>query len=55
MSLNALGDKFGICTTTAGKILDEFGCKRYTKNQIFNPYLKEDYFDDIDCERKAYF
>ena len=28
---------------------------QYTKTQIFNPDIKEDYFENIDSQEKAYF
>lgn len=31
------------------------GIPQYSRSRIFNPYLKEDYFENIDTQEKAYF
>ena len=53
MGLKDIEEKFGISHPLACKALK--GIPRYPKNLIFNPNLKEDYFETIDSEDKAYF
>lgn len=53
MSYKQVCEKFGICSPTVGKILKD--CPKYPKNKIFNPNLNERFFENIDCEEKAYF
>lgn len=55
MSVSELGDISGLSSPTIIKILDEYKIERYKKARIFNPDFDEHYFDDIDCETKAYF
>ncbi len=52
MTLDHLCKHFDICIPTAMKILK--GIKRYNKSLIYNPELKENFFENIDTERKAY-
>lgn len=53
MSLKSVGEKFNLSSPTISKILKDV--PRYSKASIFNPNMKEDYFDNIDTEEKAYF
>lgn len=55
MSISELGSISGLSNPTIIKILNEYNIERYKKAKIFNPNLDEHYFDDIDCEEKAYF
>lgn len=52
-TIKALGLKFNLCGPTIMKILGD--TERYKKAQIFNPNLNEHFFENIDCESKAYF
>lgn len=53
MSLKTVGERFNLSQPTIGKILKDI--PKYSKASIFNPNLKEDFFDVIDTEEKAYF
>lgn len=53
MTLKQVADKYGLSNPTVGKILKDV--PKYTKSKIKNPNLKEDFFQNIDCEEKAYF
>lgn len=53
VSLSYLGEKYGLSHPTISKILS--GVPKYKKALTFNPNLKEGYFENIDCEEKAYF
>lgn len=55
ISLEKMSDKFGYCQPTISKILKQGGCTIYKKAQVYNPNLKENYFEYIDDEYKAYF
>ena len=55
MTVEDLANKFNISIPSTIKILNEYRIKRYTKVQLFSPDLKEDYFDNINTEEKAYF
>lgn len=51
--LNKFPKKFDLSLPTIIKILKDV--PKYTKAQIHNPNMKEDYFSTIDTEEKAYF
>lgn len=53
MSLSDVCEKFGVSHPTACKVLK--GVPKYPKSRVFNPNMEEDYFKDIDTEKKAYF
>lgn len=53
MAIKTVCEKFNLSSPTVGKILKDI--PRYPKALIFNPNLKEDFFDEIDTEEKAYF
>lgn len=53
MSFQTVSEKFNICLPSVGKILN--GIPIYSKAQIYNPKLKEDFFKIINTEEKAYF
>lgn len=53
MTLEALAQKYDLSYPTISKILS--GVPKYAKATIYNPELKEDFFESIDCEEKAYF
>lgn len=55
MTIDRVAEEFDICKPSVSKILDEYRIKRYSKAQLFSPYLDEHYFDNIDSEKKAYF
>lgn len=55
MTTAELAKEYGLSIPTVLKILNEYRVKRYTKVQLFSPDLREDYFSEIDTERKAYF
>lgn len=55
ITIKALATLFKISKPSAIKILNEYNIKRYSKVQLFSPELREDYFEDINCEAKAYF
>lgn len=53
MGLKNVGEKFNISHPLVVKALK--GVSKYPKTLVFNPNLKEDYFENIDTEDKAYF
>ena len=53
MSLETLEARYDLSHPTISKILS--GIPKYAKATIYNPELKEDFFENIDCEEKAYF
>lgn len=53
MAIKTVCEKFNFSSPTVTKILKDI--PRYPKALIFNPNLKEDFFDEIDTEEKAYF
>ena len=53
MTVGEVAEKFGCCIQTAAKILGD--TPRYTKTQLWSPDLREDFFERIDTEEKAYF
>lgn len=53
MAIKTVCEKFNLSSPTVGKILKDV--PRYPKALIFSPNLKEDFFDEIDTEEKAYF
>lgn len=53
MSLDQVGKEFNLSRPTIARILE--GIPRYPKARIFNPELKERFFQTIDTEEKAYF
>ena len=55
MTITELSERFNLSNPTIIKILNQYKIKRYTKVQLFSPNLKEDYFDNIDTQEKAYF
>ena len=55
MSFDEVVNEFGICRPKVSEILKQNNIPIYTKNQLYNPNLKEDYFETIDTEEKAYF
>lgn len=55
IAIGVLQEKFGVCQPKISQFIKEAGVPIWPKNLIFNPDLKEDYFDYIDTEMKAYF
>ena len=53
MGYKDIEKKYNLSTPTVIKILN--GIEKYSKSIIFNPELKEDFFENIDDEYKAYF
>lgn len=53
MPLKQVSKEFDLSLPTIIKILKDV--PKYTKAQIYNPNMKEDYFSTIDTEEKAYF
>ena len=53
MSLETLEQKYELSHPTIAKILS--GIPKYAKATIYNPELKDDFFESINCEEKAYF
>ena len=53
MGYKDIEKKYNLSTPTVIKILN--GIEKYSKSIIFNPELKEDFFESIDDEYKAYF
>ena len=45
--------KFNLCAPTISKILK--GIKKYSKSELYNPQLNQNYFENIDSEDKAYY
>lgn len=54
-TLSELSLKYKLSSPTIAKILNERDIGRYNKVQLFSPKLKEDFFENIDTEEKAYF
>lgn len=55
ITIEELSKEFNISVPSILKILNEYKIKKYTKVQLFSPDLREDYFENIDNEFKAYF
>lgn len=55
VSIVALQKKFGVCQPKISQFIKEADVPLWPKNLIFSPNLREDYFDCIDSEIKAYF
>lgn len=55
MQYEVLRDKFDLSLPTIGKILKEFDVKPWNKFNIYSPNFNESYFEEINCEAKAYF
>lgn len=55
MSLDTVCDKFDLCTPTVSKILNKKSVPRWDKFLIYSPNFQENYFSEINTERKAYF
>lgn len=55
ISLNEMSKIFGLCTLTISRILKKYDIKLYSKQDFFEKQLKSDYFEKIDCDKKAYF
>lgn len=53
MSLKVVQDKYNLSNPTICKILKNI--PKYSKAKIKNPNLNERFFQNIDCEEKAYF
>lgn len=53
MTLNEVEKQFSLSHPTISKILKDV--PRYSKAKINNPNLKEHFFENINCEEKAYF
>lgn len=53
MSLEEVSINFNLCLPTILKILKDV--PKYTKVEIYNPNIKEDFFENIDSDEKAYF
>lgn len=53
ISIKNIANKFNVSAPTAGKILKDL--PRWTKTKIFNPNLKENWFETIDNQNKAYY
>lgn len=55
MTYDDLAAKFNISLPTVGKVLKELNVKPWSKFSIRSPLFVEDYFENINTERKAYF
>lgn len=55
ISLKDMSLKFNLCQVTISKILKEHNINLYKKANIFNSEMKENFFENIDNEFKAYF
>lgn len=55
ITIRETSEKFKYSIPTIIKVLNKFKVKRYSKIQLFSPELKENYFEDINTEYKAYF
>lgn len=55
ITISALAKQFNLSSPTIMKILNDNGIKRYTKTQLYNPNMNEDYFETIDNQTNAYF
>lgn len=55
ITISALAKQFNLSPPTIIKILNSNGIKRYTKAQLYNPNMNEDYFETIDNQTNAYF
>lgn len=55
MSLTSLQKHFNYCKPVLSKIIKEAGVPIWSTSLIFNPNLKEDFFEQVGTEKKAYF
>lgn len=55
MSYDNISNKFHISLPTIGKIISKYNIQPYSKTLIYNPYLYESYFENIDDTSKAYY
>ena len=54
-TIRYVAKKFNVSIPSVIKILNKHNITRWTKAQQFSPELKEDYFETINTEYKAYF
>lgn len=52
-TISEIAKRYNLSSPTIVKILGD--TPRYKKSKVFSPLLKEDFFENIDTERKAYF
>lgn len=55
ITVKNLSKILGYSEPTIIKVLSKYKIKRWSRVKLFSPYLKEDYFSNIDTEKKAYF
>lgn len=55
ITFEQLATIFHISIPTAQKIIKKYRITPWKKNQLFSPDLKENYFENIDSDEKAYF
>ena len=56
MTYNEVAKKYHYSFPTIVKVFKEYHCQNlYTKTKLFNPYLKENFFENITTEEQAYF
>ena len=55
MTHDEVAKEFGYSLPTIIKILKKYRVKSYSRVRLFSPNLKEDYFEEINDEYKAYF
>lgn len=54
-SLDEVAKEFGLCRPTVSKILKEKNCKLYTRQDLYNIGVKENFFETIETEKQAYY
>lgn len=54
-TLEDIGKDYGVSINTIKKVILDNGKSIKTRMETMNPFLKEDYFENIDTEAKAYF
>ena len=54
-SIEEVGAKFDLCRPTVSKILKEKNCRIYTKQDLYNIGVNENFFEAINTEKQAYY
>ena len=55
MSIQTVAEVFDFCAQKIAQLLHDEGIPLYTREQMFSPYFRTDYFENIDTPLKAYF
>lgn len=55
ITIDELVDKFKLCRPVISKILHEYNCHIYTKEELYTKNVNTQYFDTINTEEQAYY